>query len=206
MPDSSGPTRPFVIGVTGKIACGKSSVLSALGAKGAETIDADQVYHELIRPGLPLWHALRDEFEPEIVGPESEIDRRALGRIVFGDSKKLRRLDELTHPAIVTEIERRISESHSVVIAIDAVKLIESGMDRACDVVWRIECEPLIQIDRLMQRNGFTQTQAMQRIDAQPTLPRSSRPETIIENNGDLAALSKRVDAAWNQLSRARKA
>jgi dephospho-CoA kinase len=193
-----------VIGVTGKIACGKSTVLSALRTKGVETIDADQVYHELIRPGLPLWHALCDEFGQEIVGPGDEIDRKLLGRVVFGDSEKLRRLDELTHPAIVTEIERRIPESLSDVIAIDAVKLVESGMDRACDVVWRIECKPSLQIDRLMQRNGFTRTEAMQRINVQPAPPQSSRPETVIENNGDFAALSERVDVAWNQLSRAR--
>jgi dephospho-CoA kinase len=206
MSDSSDRPRPFVIGVTGKIACGKTTVLSALRTKGVETIDADQVYHELIVRGLPLWHSLRDEFGQEIVGPGGEIDRKALGRIVFGDPEKLRRLDEVTHPAIVTEIERRIDDSRSEVIAIDAVKLVESGMDRACDVVWRIECESSLQVDRLVQRNGYTQTEAIQRTNAQPAPPRSARPETIIENNGDLAALSERVDVAWNQLSRARNA
>src|SRR3954453_20639545 len=127
--------RPFVIGVTGRIACGKSSVLAQLGEKGAETIDADRVYHELIRPNMPLWHALREQFGRDIVGNDDEIDRRALGSIVFSDTNALRRLDEITHPAITEELIRRIAGTSADVIAVDAVKLVESGMDKYCDAI-----------------------------------------------------------------------
>lgn len=191
---------PFVIGVTGKIACGKSSVLARLQSKGTETIDADHVYHELIRPGLPLWHALRDEFGSEIVGADGEINRRALGQIVFTDPKAMRKLDEITHPAIGAEIERRISETMVDVIAVDAIKLVESGMDRTCDVVWRVVCEPSTQIARLIQRNGLSEEEAERRIAAQPLSPRTTRPETVIDNSGDLVTLAQAVDGAWNAL------
>jgi dephospho-CoA kinase len=200
MSTSSDPNRPFIIGITGKIACGKSAVMNLLREKGVETIDADKVYHELIRPGLPLWETLRHAFGEEIIGENGEIDRKALGAIVFSDPEVLRRLDELTHPAVVAETERLIASSTAKVIAIDAVKLVESGMDRRCDVVWRVSCNPTTQVERLMRRNGISEGEAKRRIAAQPSPPKSTRPETTIANDADLAALRSQVEAAWQAL------
>jgi dephospho-CoA kinase len=193
-------SRPFVIGVTGRIACGKSSVLAILNEKGVETIDADQVYHELIRPNSPLWESLRLAFGDGIVGADGRIDRKALGAIVFNDPKALRRLDQLTHPAVIDEIKRQIARSSSAVIAVDGVKLVESGMDLFCDVVWRVTCDHSTQIERLIQRNGISEAEAERRIDAQPSPPRSTRSEIVIANSGDFAALRDQVSVAWESL------
>ena len=107
----------FVIGVTGNIACGKSTVMNELSRLGAVTIDADQVYHQMIEPETELWQALVDHFGPEITGAEGHIDRRKLGRIVFGDPARLAELEQLTHPAIRSELRRMIGEHASGVIA-----------------------------------------------------------------------------------------
>src|SRR3954466_8837197 len=95
--------RPFVIGVTGNIACGKSSVSRLLGELGATVIEADRVYHEPIQPGMPLQTALRDRFGEKIVAAEGQIARKALGTIVFSDPAALADLDRLTHPTVVAE-------------------------------------------------------------------------------------------------------
>jgi dephospho-CoA kinase len=192
--------RPFVIGVTGKIACGKSSVLAILREKGVETIDADQVYHALIQPSLPLWETLRSAFGEDISGEDGQIDRKALGAIVFSDPEALRLLDTLTHPAVIAEIERLIASSSAEVIAVDGVKLVESGMDRACDVVWRVTCDQATQVERLRRRNGLTDAEAERRIGAQPSPPNSTRPENSIANDGDFTELRRRIDVAWESL------
>ena len=196
--------RPFVIGLTGNIACGKSTVLRLLAGLGAETIDADAVYHELIAPEAPLWRALRDRFGDSIVAPDGSIDRRALGGIVFADPAALADLDALTHPAVVAEIRRRIAMSESAVVAVDAVKLIESGLDATCDRVWIVTCGREQQIARLMARNGWSREEAERRVDAQPPLtPKLARADLVIDNRGAPEETRCQVEPAWDALARA---
>jgi dephospho-CoA kinase len=192
--------RPFVIGVTGRIACGKTSVLEILREKGVETIDADLIYHELIRPKLPLWETLRAAFGEGIIASDDQIDRKALGAIVFSDPELLRRLDEITHPAVINDIDRRIAASTADVIAVDGVKLVESGMDLLCDVVWRVTCEHATQKERLTRRDSISEADAERRIAAQPSPPTSTRPETEIANDADFATLQIEVEVAWKSL------
>ena len=193
--------RPFVIGVTGRVACGKTTVLRRLAELGAETIDADAVYHELIVPEGPLWKPLVDRFGRGILRPDGTIDRRALGAVVFADPSALAELDRMTHPAVVAELRRRVGASDAPVVAVDAVKLVESGFDRACDRVWVVTCDPAQQIERLMRRNGLTQEDAERRVAAQPLAQAMlSRADTVIDNSGVPAATRARVDAAWQSL------
>src|SRR5581483_2467034 len=103
------PAPPYVIGVTGNIAAGKSSVMARLAERGVSVIDADAVYHALIAPGMPLNRAVRQRFGDAVARPDGTIDRRALGRIVFADPAALAALDALTHPAIEAELRRRIA-------------------------------------------------------------------------------------------------
>jgi dephospho-CoA kinase len=192
---------PLVVGVTGNIASGKSTVLAMLGERGAQTIDADAVYHRLIAPGLPLWSALRDRFGPGIIGPEGTIDRGALGKIVFGDPAALADLDALTHPAVIAAIDAEVAASDAAVVAIGAVKLIESGHADHCDRVWLVTCDPEEQVARLMRRNGLSREDAQQRVAAQPPLaPKLLRADAVIDNSGDLASTREQVDAAWSRL------
>jgi len=190
--------RPFVLGLTGNIACGKSAALRMLAARGAATIDADAVYHELIAPGQPLWQKLRDHFGEQIVTLDGTIDRRALGAVVFANPEKLAELDALTHPVIEAAIRGRIARLRGGVVVVDAVKLVESGMAAECDAVWVVTCTPEQQIARLMQRNGLTRTEAERRVAAQPPLaPTLARADVVLDNSGDLAALEAQVAAAW---------
>ena len=194
--------RPFVIGVTGNIACGKSSVSRLLGEFGATVIDADRVYHELIQSGMPLQDALRSRFGDSVVGADSQIDRKALGAIVFADPAALADLDRLTHPAVVAETISRIENTSSQVVVVDAVKLYESGIAERCHEVWLVLCNPESQLARLMSRNGIDRADAERRIAAQPPLEtkiiQSSR---IIDNSADLQTLQGDVASAWNDVT-----
>ena len=193
--------RPFVIGVTGGIACGKSTVMRMLADLGAETIDADVVYHELIAPGRPLWHALRSHFGDGIIGRDGSVDRRALASIVFSDPAALADLDRLTHPAVNTEIIRRIAESAVPSVAVDAVKLVESGFDAECDRVWIVTCGRDQQVERLMARNGLSRSDAERRVDAQgPPSAGLARADAIIDNSDGLEKTRAQVRAAWSHL------
>jgi dephospho-CoA kinase len=196
-----GHRRPFVIGVTGNIASGKSSVLRRLAELGAKTIDADRVYHDLIQPGLPLWSALVQAFGDEIVGIRGEIDRGALAALAFGDPARLATLDRITHPAVIAEIERLIAASDAPVLAVDAVKLIESGMKRLCDAVWLVEAPATTRIERLIDRNGLSRAEAERRVAAHPDSPaKRDLADAVIANDGSLDALRAKVDAAWSDL------
>jgi len=194
--------RPFVIGVTGNIACGKSSVSRLLDEFGATVIDADRVYHELIQSGMPLQDALRDRFGDVVVGADRQIDRKALGAIVFADPAALADLDRLTHPIVVAETIVRIENARTRIVVVDAVKLYESGIAERCDEVWLVICKPEVQLSRLMLRNDIDRADAKRRIAAQPPLEtkiiQSSR---IIDNSSDPEALRAIVTRAWKDVT-----
>lgn len=193
--------RPFVIGVTGAIATGKSTVLAMLAELGADTIDADRLYHELIAPGTPLNTALADRFGAGIVAPDGTIDRRALGVIVFSDPTALQDLDRITHPAVISAARDRIASSAAAVVAIDAVKLVESGMDALCDRVWVVTCDDASQLARLQARNALSIDEARRRIAAQPPLePKLARADLVIDNSGDRESTRAQVAVAWARL------
>lgn len=193
--------RPFVIGVTGNIACGKSLVLGMLRELGADTIDADRLYHELITSGQPLWSALRDRYGEAIVATGGEIDRRALGAIVFSDPAALADLDRMTHPAVIAAAFERIQASESDVVAVDAVKLVQSGMSELCDRVWLVDCGSAQQLTRLIERNGLSVAEARSRVAAQPSLgPVRERADLTINNSGEIAETHRQVEKAWREL------
>lgn len=195
--DTESPA-PFVIGLTGNIACGKSSVVAMLVELGAVAIDADTVYHELIAPGSELWRTLADRYGESIISTDRTIDRRRLGAIVFADAGALADLDRITHPAVVAEIQRRLANLRGGVVVVDAVKLLESGLAETCDQVWLVLCSPEQQVERLMTRNKLSEADAKRRVDLQPDIePKRQRADVIIDNSGTLAATARQVDQAW---------
>jgi dephospho-CoA kinase len=199
--------RPYLVGLTGNIACGKSTVLARLAELGAETIDADRVVHDLMAPGEAVWSAVCDAW-PAVITAAGAIDRRALGAIVFADPAQLRRLEALTHPAVRARIVAHVAEAArrgAGVVVIDAIKLFEGGLDAHCDTVWVVTCAPAQQLARLMARNGFSETEARQRIVAQPPQEEKvARANVVIDNSGSRAATLAQVDAAWSALSSTR--
>ena len=200
-PQASQPTRPFVIGVTGDIASGKSTVLEILGQLGAETIDADKLYGDLIEPGQPLLAALSGHYGPAIIAPDGRLDRRALGAIVFADPGALAELDRITHPAVIEAAIARIERSTAPLVAIDAVKLVESGMADHCDEVWVVECDPETQLERLVVRNGMDPDDARARIAAIPDrTPVRARASVLIDNSGSRADTRAQVEQARQRI------
>lgn len=191
----------FILGVTGNIASGKSTVVRMLAEKGAHHIDADEVYHDLIAPGEPLLQQLVDEFGKSILKRDGSLDRKALGAIVFYNPHSLKKLDQITHPVIMAESDRRAFEIEEGVVILDAVKLIESGHADVCDQVWLITAPMDSQVERLMKRNRIDDSEAWARVEAQPPLgPKLERADVVIRNEGTLADLRKQVDEAWASL------
>ncbi|HEU5089233.1 MAG TPA: dephospho-CoA kinase, partial [Roseiflexaceae bacterium] len=188
----------YLIGLTGNIACGKSTVVAMLREYGAHVLDADAVTHELQQPGQPVYHAIVEAFGPGIV-PESggPIDRRALGAIVFADPAELRRLEQIVHPAVrqriaewLQSLEELPLDAHGRRVAvIDAIKLLEGGWKAICDAVWVVACRPEQQIERLVSTRAMSESEAQRRVDAQP--PQSEKiaqADVVIDNSGTLAS------------------
>ncbi len=193
--------RPLLLGLTGNIACGKSTVLRQLAILGAATIDADEVYHDLIVPDAPLWHALRDRFGDAVIAPDGRVDRRALGALVFADPVALADLDRLTHPTVWAEVRRRLAKVEAPVIAVDAVKLVESGFAAECDRVWVVICRGEQQVARLMARNGLSRLEAEQRVAAQPPMAaKLACADLVIDNSGTIEATEGQVEEGWRAL------
>jgi dephospho-CoA kinase len=195
--------RKFVLGVTGNIATGKSTVVKRLVEHGAIAIDADLVYRELVGPGQPLLATLAAHFGDQIVAPDGALDRAALGAIVFSDPEKLAELDALTHPAIIAEMDRRVAAIDHGVVVIDAVKLIESGHADHCESVWVVTSDTEAQVQRLAKRNRLTLLEARRRVDAQPPMAaKLARADRVIDNSGEIEHTMAQVDTGWREIAR----
>jgi dephospho-CoA kinase len=192
---------PLVIGLTGPIASGKSTVAELLRQRGAAVIDADRVYRSLLQPESDLWRQIVERFGPGIVGLDGEIDRVALGGVVFADPAALADLDRITHPAVVTEVRRRIARSTAPLIVLEAVKLMQSGLASDVDALWFIGADPDTRLQRLMSRSGMDEASARARIAAAPdTVPAGVDVDATIDNSGDLASTAAAIDDAWRAM------
>lgn len=191
---------PYLIGLTGNIATGKSTAAETLSALGAEAIDADQVAHRAMRAGSPVHADIVRLFGPEILTDSGEIDRQRLGDLVFNDPQALARLERVVHPATLEMIERRIARSPADVIVVEAIKLIESGMAAAYDALWVTTCRPEQQIARLVEDRALTQAQAAQRVQAQPAqAEKIARADVVIDTSGSLAETRRQIKTAWRE-------
>ncbi len=188
----------FVLGVTGNIATGKSTVTAMLAELGATVIDSDLVYRELVGPGRSLVGELAARFGEDIVAADGSLNRPALGKIVFSDSDALADLDRIAHPAVIAEVDRRIAGINSGVVVLDAVKLIESGHADRCDAVWLVVADPDVQVTRLMKRNRLPELEARRRVASQPPLEaKLARSDRVIDNSGSRDELREHVERAW---------
>jgi len=187
--DTPAPGEPtLVIGLTGPIGCGKSTVAAWLGDLGATTVDADVVAREVVGPGEPALEQVLEAFGPTIVAPDGSLDRAALGRIVFRDPEALARLEAIIHPAVRPRILDRIaSATHAgtPAVVVEAIKLVEGGLAALCDEVWLVVCDATAQRDRLTAR-GATAGDTDARIAAQSDivarlLPAATR---VIDTSG----------------------
>jgi dephospho-CoA kinase len=181
-------------------------VLRKLARLGAHTIDADRRIHDILRQGGPAYEPVLAEFGPRILGVDGEIDRRELGRIVFADPAKLRRLEEIEHPIVRAVIEDEIRAAEKPVVVLDAIKLIESGWADKCDAVWVVTCRREQQIERLVTTRGYSPQEAEERVNAQsPQEQKVKRADVVIDNSGSIEETMSQTLAAWRSLLRSRK-
>jgi dephospho-CoA kinase len=194
----------LLVGLTGGIASGKSTVSAMLAERGAEVIDADHIARQVVMPGTHAWHKIRDHFGPGVLFPDGTIDRQALADIVFSDPAKLTVLNEITHPEIFARIADRLEAHHDqdVVVVLDAALLIEAGLADGADVVVVTHSPREIQVERLAAK-GMGSRDAEARISAQlAPEKRLARADIVIDNTGSLEDLARRVDELWEELQR----
>ena len=194
--------RKHVIGITGNIATGKTTVVNMLADLGADTIDADQLVHQMMGPNSELAEPLAAEFGDGIVNEDGSINRPALGQIAFSDPEKLARLEHLIHPHVVARMVGAIEEPGADVLVLDAIKLIEAGIADHCDEIWVVDADTETRIQRIVERNGVDEAEALRRIRAQPPQEEKlARADRVIDNSGELEETLAQVTAAWTSLT-----
>jgi dephospho-CoA kinase len=194
----------FVIGLTGGIGSGKSTVSDMLRAKGAAVVYADQIGHEVYRPGAPAWQDLVDAFGRQMLDDDGQIDRRKLGQVVFSDPEARQRLDAITHPAMERMMAERLEELRrqgTRVAVLEAAILIEAGWAHLVDEVWLTVVSPALAAQRSMERSGLSREQAEARIAAQlSNEERLKHAQVVIDTDCSLAEVAQRVDELWDDL------
>jgi dephospho-CoA kinase len=195
---------PLRVGLTGGIASGKSTVAGLFGELGAPVVDADALARELVEPGGELLGRLAHQFGSGILDEEGRLDRAALGRIVFADSSARKRLEAITHPAIIDAAERRVEalgrQGHRVVLY-EAALLVETGRHREMDLLVVVTAEEGQRVERLMRRDGLDRQDALERLAAQ--MPQQAKVEAadyVIDNSGTLAQTRAQVLEVWKQI------
>ena len=192
----------LLVGLTGGIGAGKSTVAALLAERGAVILDADQVAREVVEPDQPAFAALVEQFGPSIVGAEGRLDRQALADVAFATPESKAALDAITHPAIHAEFGRRMLEAPDGIIVMDVPLLVESktAAERGYEVVIVVEAPEAIRLDRLEGR-GVPRADAQARMRAQATDEERRAVAThLIDNSSDQAALVAQVDALWTDL------
>jgi dephospho-CoA kinase len=189
------------IGLTGGIASGKSSVGRLLAARGLPLLDADVFAREALAPGSPGAGAVLERYGAGVRAPGGEIDRAALGRIVFSDGAERCWLEQLVHPLVrarfAAELEELVAEPLVVLVV---PLLFEAGLEALCSEVWLVDCDETQQLQRLMARDGLGEADARARIAAQWPLARKPQlADVVLNNRGGPEQLAARVEQALSR-------
>ncbi|MGI5920744.1 MAG: dephospho-CoA kinase [Syntrophomonadaceae bacterium] len=190
-----------IIGLTGGIASGKSTVARVLKDLGAILLDADELAHQVIEPHKPAWEEIVKEFGQHIINPDQSINRDRLGTIVFNDPKRLQHLNEIVHPRVIETYEHDIAEIRKVhpdaVVVMDVPLLFETHMEDMCDQVWVVWVDRQTQIERLMHRNNYTREEALARINSQMPLDEKARQANVVIDNSNSIKETEKTTARY---------
>lgn len=193
-----------VIGLTGGIASGKSTLTQYFREKGVPVIDADILGHRTYDPGTDTFKQVVAAFGDDLVAPDGTIDRKVLGSKVFGKPEELKRLTDIVWPGIRKLASEQLSElevAGNRLAVLEAAVLFEAGWEDLADEIWVVTVEPDIAVQRLAERNGLDEAEARARIDSQlSNAERTARADIVIENNGTMDAFKASIEAAWNEL------
>ncbi len=195
-----------VVGLTGGIASGKSTVSNYLKSKDFAVIDADQIAREIVDTGQPALEEIRMTFGKNILNADGSLNRKALGDLVFSNEKLLEKLNKITHPRIIQEIINRIElykqNRKNSVVFVDAALLIEMNMRQLVDEVWLVKVDKETQRRRLMERNGFDFTEAENRINAQMSMEEKvKKADIVIDNNNGIDYLYTQIQKQIEQIT-----
>jgi dephospho-CoA kinase len=195
-----------LVGLTGGIGSGKSTVAEMLAERGAVVIDADRLAREAVARGTAGFDAVVALFGPEVVDASGDLDRARIAEVVFADEDKRRALESIVHP----EVARRTAETlkrhrdTTDVIVWDTPLLLEGSLGEGCDMVVVVRADPQVRLRRLEER-GMTADDARARMATQmPPAEQAALADLVLDNDGDRAALGEQVDALWRDLSSAR--
>lgn len=189
----------MIIGLTGGIGSGKSIASDILKSYGSSIIDVDLVAREIVRPGTRALSLIEKIFGKDVISQNGELDRKLLGSIVFADSEKLKKLNEITHQDIKIRTKEIIDSLVNIgerVIIVDAALLFEIGLNEFADMVWYIYSSEDVRINRIKERNGLAELDAISRIRTQKECFKNLADEIII-NEGSIKELEKSLRSLW---------
>lgn len=194
----------MIIGLTGGIAAGKSTVARILASLGAYIINADKIGHNILDKNKNAYNDVKEEFGEIILKESGQIDRKKLGEIVFSDKAKLEKLESITHPYIIEEIKyetkEKIKDYHHLVL--DVPLLFETGLENIVDITWVVVCSYEKQIERISKRDGLSREEAKKRIAAQmETSKKIKLADFVIYNNGTKKELNNKVLRKWRKIN-----
>lgn len=195
----------LILGITGNIASGKSTIAGAFARLGAALVDADQLARDVVAPKSPVLQTLVARFGAEILLPEGSLDRERLGQIIFTDSVARQDLNQIMHPAIgqlaVERLQQLKKKPGLSLVVYEAPLLFEAGAEGRVDQVLVVKIEPQVQVQRLMQRDQLDEVAAQQRIATQmPQGEKLARADYVIDNSGTVAEALQQVDSLWQEL------
>ena len=194
----------YVIGLTGGIGSGKSTVAQMLKDRGAVLLSADRIGHEVYTPGMPAWQEITDVFGREVLATDGSIDRKKLGAIVFADARALQKLNAITHPRMKDLMRQKIDEQERAgaeVAVLEAALLFDAGWDDLTDEVWVTVAPPEVAARRTAERSGISIDEALARIRAQMSNEeRIRRSDVIINTDCDIEETRQQVESEWSRL------
>lgn len=194
----------LVVGLTGGIGSGKSTVSALLAERGAVVVDADAITRELQAPGTPVFAAMVERFGPGIVAADGTLDRQAVADIVFNDAEALADLNKIVHPAVGAEIVQRMSDLSATdeVVILDVPLLVESDKAYPLAGLLVVDVDPEVAVRRLVEFRGMSEPDVRARMARQATRDeRLARADRVIDNSGSVDDLRARVDAVWEWIA-----
>jgi dephospho-CoA kinase len=194
-----------IIGLTGGIASGKSTVSAMLAELGAYIVDADRLARRVVETGKPAWQEIVDWLGQGVLLDDGALDRGKLGAVVFADAAARKRLEAITHPRIRSEMCGQVAaaaEQGFGVAVLDVPLLFETGWDKMANETWVVAVDAATQLERLMRRDGLTRGDAKARIAAQMALAEKVRlADVVIDNSKDVESTRRQVQIAWQRLN-----
>lgn len=196
------PNKPYVLGLTGGIACGKSYVARLLRQRGIPVLDADAISRSLTAPGGEALPAVRAAFGDQVFDGDA-LNRRALGEIVFADAAARKQLEDILHPLIIARMQQETLSAGTALVAWDVPLLYETGMNAQCDEVWCVSIPSGMQVRRVMRRDHLSRQQALRRMASQmPLEEKRRRADHVIDTSGNFRSTNRRVRGLLRSMQR----